>query len=180
MNPPTAAILCPGTSLSATSPIGFGADVIVIAVNRASAFFPADVWAAGDYPLIEAERAHVRGMPELLTTEGAIEHLRQTDKPWPWRVLPSFESLDPHCQGAGGVPQWRVFTAIAACVYAEFIGCKRIEVFGADWQGEADFDGVKAGGNRSPERWRLERNIFENLLTPWLNARGVSLFRHHG
>ena len=64
----------------------------------------------------------------------------------------------------------------AAIVYAAFKGATEIDVYGADWEGTADFDGVQGGKNRSEDRWREERGIF-GALQVVLKQRGCEVTR---
>ncbi len=81
---------------------------------------------------------------------------------------------------------WVMFSATAALVYCGWRaageadgkpGGAMIEVFGADWAGTNDFDGVAAGKNRSKARWELEKGIWQNRLVPWLAERRIEVKR---
>jgi hypothetical protein len=85
-----------------------------------------------------------------------------------------FESINDTCPIA---LQWDLFSATIALVYAVRRGATLINCFGMDWAGTADFDGVQAGGNRTPERWELEQAIFKNRLVPWCAQRGIVVNR---
>lgn len=59
-----------------------------------------------------------------------------------------------------------------AVLLAFSLGATTIDVYGADWTGTRDYDGVEAGENRTPDRWDAERHDWD-ILTAWLNERGV-------
>ena len=62
-------------------------------------------------------------------------------------------------------------------VLAHYLGAKRVDVYGADWTDEPDFDGVSVTGNRrDAERWRQERDIWHKL-TAHLAERGTVVER---
>ncbi len=162
------AILCPGLSLPRTW--GGEADH-VIGVNRTAMAFPCETWACGDYPLVEKIAPDVIGSPRLLTAANSAAHLRDHGPPWRGRVV-EFESLVEGDQPL----DWQLFTLPAAVVYAASLRPGRISVYGSDWQGEADWDGWAEAGNRSPARWQLERQIFQNLAD-WLERKSIALRR---
>lgn len=166
------ALLCPGPSL-ADFPGVSGFDR-TIGVNRAALAHPCDVWACGDYPLIERVRHQVIGKPELFTAAVSAAHLRDHSTHWPGDVV-EFEWLYGVCPAEW---RWDHFTATASLVYAAWRGVKRIDVYGCDWAGTGDWDDTQAGGNRNDARWDLERGIWQNVLTPWLNKQGITINRH--
>lgn len=160
------AILCPGPSLAR---FGWQSQDLIIGVNRAAVRFVCDVWAAGDLPLIEKVRDEVLGKPTLFTSANAAALITPA---WPNRVV-EFESLYDASQER---VRWHMFTATAALWYAASQGATAIRVFGADWSGTKDFDGVAAGMNRSDARWELEAGIW-NVISVELAGRGVSVDR---
>src|SRR6185312_11619556 len=64
----TARLLCPGPSLASYTWGDFPPADLTVGVNRAATFFPCDVWACGDPPLIQQQQEHVIGTPDLLTS----------------------------------------------------------------------------------------------------------------
>jgi hypothetical protein len=177
----SAAILCPGPSLSRTYS-GQPADLL-IGVNRAALAYGCDVWAALDYTSdgkgvqpggIIRWRKDVIGNPVLLTTRTSLAALARRGEPWGGQAVTVEEF-------AGFVPLqigWTLYSMTAAVVYAAWRGAKRIDLYGCDWAGTADHDGVMAGGNRSAERWSSERTICESKLFPALKERGIEVTRH--
>lgn len=165
----TAAILCPGPSVSKFVPAG----EVLFAVNRAATFFRCDVWCAGDLPLVQKTREQVIGLPLLFTDDNTAGQLQTHGPNWPGSVrtfgtLRDF--LDPER------PQWSMFSFTAAVVLAAALGHTRIACYGCDWSGDADFDGWREAGNRSEDRWSCERGIF-GALQIVLKARGIDVQR---
>lgn len=173
-------VLCPGPSLS-LFPGGNGFD-LTIGVNRTVLAHKCDVWACGDYPLVEKVRGDVIGSPVLFTAATSDNYLRDHspahDTPKPWREVTTFESLYDFCDRYF---QWDTFSATAAIVYAAWsCGGKPgvIHSFGVDWSGELDWDGTGGFGNRSVERWQFEAAIWQNRLVPWLASLNIEIIRH--
>jgi hypothetical protein len=167
-----AVVLCPGPSLADFE--HYGADLL-IGVNRAAAARRCDVWAAGDAPMVERYASDVLGTPLLLTDQGTASTLFNAGKLWRGETF-IFQDLSSFCP----LPlQWDLFSATVALVYAAWRGCSSIRTYGMDWSGTQDFDGVGGFGNRSPERWELERAIILNRLVPWLSGKGITFERDH-
>jgi hypothetical protein len=160
-------ILNPGPSLATYSPAGFGG--VTIAVNRAAVAFHSDAWAACDYPMIRDYQHRVLGAPMLLTK-------RQT-----------WADIGPRCRLAlaaivedlpmDGAPPWQLKTMTCAMAFAVANGATRIELYGCDWSGTADYDGAEAGEDRTDARWAKERADVA-ALTEWLAGRGVEVVRN--
>jgi hypothetical protein len=74
---------------------------------------------------------------------------------------------------------WPLYSATIALIYAAFRGATDIEVFGADWKGEEDFDGVKAGERRSEIRWNQEAKLW-GTICKWLADHNVQVRRING
>jgi hypothetical protein len=165
------ALVCPGPSSDRFATAALYE--LAICVNRAATRFRADVWAAGDTPMVEQYGQAVIGTPALLTSSVTASTLLNSGKSWPGETI-EHESLVSECPLT---LQWDLFSSTIALVYAAARGATRIECYGMDWTGTADFDGVQAGGNRTPERWELERAIVCNRLMPWLAQRGIEFER---
>lgn len=166
-------LLCPGPSLASYVPQPCD---LTIGVNRAACAVMCNVWVACDTPLIVRENAKVLGLPLLVSTDTTLETIPDHGvAPWAGGTFDSKQMLEycPHAY------QWVTFSATTALIFAAFRGARVIEVFGADWSGTQDYDGVEAGQNRQPDRWQLEREIWNNLVA-WLAepARGVIVRRH--
>lgn len=170
-----AIVLCPGPSLATYD--GVGAD-LVIAVNRAALAWPADVWACRDWTSESAAgrggfvawSTWVLGAPTLLTSAESLHAGARHG--FYWRGLVALLD-DLQCP----VPNWNLFTATAAMVYASSQGMDRIEVYGADMVGAVDYDGKNAGERRDEARWAQERERF-TAVTAWLASAGREVIRH--
>lgn len=162
-----AAVLAPGPSLLAS--YVSGAD-LTVGVNRTAAAFPVDVFACLDLPLALDLWLAVPA-PAWLTlsaTAASVERRGLSS-----REVVTVESLDGFCP----VPNWRIYTAPAAVVYAAWRGATEIRIFGMDWAGQRDWDGARAGENRSESRWERERAIWRDVAG-WLAARRVTVTKH--
>ncbi len=170
-------LLCPGPSVAAYVP---HPDALVVGVNRAAQRIACDAWICGDPPAIQQFNADVIGSPLLVTsTDGKHQYgafPRDFGHPlWRGECL-CWTEMFSYCPNELAI-NWQMLTATAALVYCGFRGATTIDVYGADWSGVKDWDGVAAGKNRSEARWVMERGIWANV-TNWLNARGVEVIRH--
>lgn len=167
-----AVILSPGPSLATYTPQS--ADVI-IAVNRAALAHACDVWAALDYPMIRDNAVKVRGTPNLLSRQQTITDLkppRLTRFPNVIAVESLFEFCPPNLM------PWTLFTMTCAMIYAAYLGTNAIDIYGADFKGTQDYDGVEAGERRTEERWERDEKPLYARVKAWIEARGISVTRH--
>lgn len=155
-----AVVLCPGESLRLMDRLP-QCDMS-IGVNRAALAFRVDWFAASDYPMIRNHIESLPGTPSLLTLRQTEIDLRNRLSRFP-RVCIA-ESLP--------CPLKHPKTMMLAVLLAFSLGATTIDVYGADWTGTRDYDGVEAGENRTPDRWDAERHDWD-ILTAWLNERGV-------
>ena len=164
----TAAIICPGPSWVHHQP----AD-LTIGVNRAAIFVQCDVWCACDLPRIMESGQEVKGRPLLLTQTATINAMTKALVPWPG----GSECLDtlPGMKGTKALA--RIYSATSAIIYAADRGAKTITLYGADWTGTRDADGVAAGANRGEQRWKDEERIFR-MLQRELAKDGCTLTRY--
>jgi hypothetical protein len=163
----TVAILNPGPSLAALEKPP-AADVL-IGVNRAALRFECTCWAATDYPMIKRHQAAVLGTPALLTRRQTWADIGARCRLPLDRVV---ESID-----IPNAPPWALKSMTCAMAFAFANGASRIDLYGCDWSGEQDFDGVKAGEDRSEKRWAAEQADFA-ALSRWMLERGVMVARH--
>lgn len=171
-----AAILNPGPSLVETFADREGYD-IRIGVNRAVGAFRCDYWAILDSA--EAfEQAKPIGTPAILSIDASWLRLLKMTEPGPRAAKHRFidfndvSAIVPIAQ----VCQ-KIYSIYAAIALAYKLGANQIDVYGADWEGEADFDGrTWCNNNRGEDRWKSERNGFESLRT-WMLERGVLVTR---
>jgi hypothetical protein len=167
-----AIVLSPGPSLASYVPRE--ADMI-LGVNRAATAFAVDCWVCGDTPLVEQIADKIIGAPTLVTYAVTRDTLR--DHGFSWRgELEAWTSIAESNWLHTSVVNWPWCSFCAAIVYAAHKGATEIECFGCDWSGRNDWDGTAAGKNRSDDRWREERAIF-NALVEVLRSRGCSVSR---
>lgn len=156
----TAIVLCPGPSLAKVSP-PFSA--LTIGVNRAVLAHSCDWWVYKDWQLWRDYSGECLGDPSICTLREVLERFGLEGQ--------AIESLI--CP----VDKWSLFTAPVALVLAATIGAKRIDVYGADWTDEPDYDGVIAAGcRRDEDRWKQEREIWTGVVD-WLKGGGITVNR---
>jgi hypothetical protein len=162
-----AALLCPGPSLARLTDLP-KVDV-VCCVNRAAIRWPCDVWAAIDQHLTKRIWRQVIGKPILLTNrlEGG-EVIRKGF--WPVDRLAFTDDLrTERCAG------WSLRSATSAVVYLAERGAERIDVYGCDLAGDADWDGIRpSGAIRDAGRWNDEGATWA-ALTQRFNLHRVTL-----
>ncbi len=165
-----AAICCPGPSLNLLD--APPAADILIGVNRAVLRFACHWLAAKDYTTLKQiyREGGPRGTPSLFTIPQTWKDSRDKFGPFP-----QFITTD---QIAPPIPNWSVKTAPAALVLAAHLGATSIDVYGADWTNEPDFDGVLIDGTQRDEaRWNDEA-IYWAAVTAYLKDKGVTVWRH--
>jgi hypothetical protein len=162
------ALLSCGESLNAYS----GGGDMLIGVNRAATLHACDLWCIGDWQTFGMFKP--LGDPRVTThADGWFGLVRkygeQKKTPLLWNDLDGPDSRKCF---------WQCFSATAALVVAANLRATRIDCFGCDMVGRADFDGVvPASVNRDEDRWRRERVIWQQVAD-WLNGRGIELVRH--
>ncbi len=152
------AICCPGKSLPNRWRSRDGFD-LVWAVNRAILLIPADWLSAGDMPMFNGLAESSRPLVGVLTlpdTVGQVSHrptwshLKYTG----WHECPTIQEHKRRYRPI----DWSVQ---AAMCHACDLGAKEITLFGCDF-GEGSSEGEDctgyAGEDRTPERWRRERD----------------------
>lgn len=167
----SATILCPGESLALCDP---KPDHLTIGVNRAALAHRCDWWAAMDYPMVR-DHCHTVHAQNLLSRKQTIEDTRRKGWVNGFAEVVEIESVQAQFCPPGFEPR---LTASCALLFAAKCGCTTIKVYGADWQGTKDYDGVEAGEDRTNERWAKERHEWEDVLIPWLAEQGVKVERH--
>jgi hypothetical protein len=163
----TAALLCPGISLSRLAALPDAH--LVVAVNRAALAFPCTAWAASDYPMIRDHHAAVRAATLLTRSQTWVDVQR----------FPAVAAMAPVIAEDLSVPVagWSRFTATTALGWLAIQGVRRVDVYGADMHGTADYDGREAGEDRKESRWAAERTIWA-ALAAWMDGMGVEVVRH--
>jgi hypothetical protein len=169
-----AAILCPGPSLQSCGAIS--ADV-TIGINRAASFVPCDWVAAVDYPVV-TQWGDSFGGAKWLTNQNSITHLEREKHPWAWREHVTTDFLRRNFHDTRDFP-WTIFSFTSALVFAAYLGATTVEIYGADWAGVADWDGVESAepGKRDEQRWDGERKLFHKVES-WMQSKGITVTRH--
>jgi hypothetical protein len=170
------ALLCPGPSLSLTyEPSGHAH---VIGINRAVLGFACDWWAFTDWqPFLHYH--HFADLPRLgLFFSGTAldELLRRGMAPrmQDARTLLPFEDIDP--ARTRDKLRWGLFTAPAALMLARHLGATSIDVYGADWSDEPDWDGERMTGCvRDENRWSNELPIWRGVVE---HLHPITVTRH--
>ncbi len=162
-----AIVLCPGPSLSKLEAIPPCARSI--AINRAATKFEADIWAAMDYPILRDYHKKVLGNPGLFTFSTTWQDIGHRLKRFPKVYLR--EELEGWW---GGKLPFKTFPA--SLVFAGWMGATEIDVYGCDWEGNKDFDGVVAGESRTDDRWLAEKKMCGEVIAD-LSKRGVTVRR---
>lgn len=167
-----ATILCPGPSLSRYLAAPPPRAELVVGVNRAALVAEVDAWSCCDLPAILEWREKVIGSPVLIAGQEAVDNLR--DRKVVYRGV-HFDRREmfafcPHAIN------WVWCSATTALVYAAYRGAKRITAYGCDWDGWEDWDGTRAGKNRSESRWQEEARLW-GALTIWLGEQGITVER---
>ncbi len=177
----TAAILCPGPSLTKTFPGRQGDYDVKIGVNRAPIIlYPLGVqcdWRSSkdwkqftDYPA-----------PYPLSIFTARATADDLEKHGHGGILSSvhrlfFDDLTDKYPIAD-MALWTLYSATAAIVLAAHLGATDIDVFGADFTNTPDADGVNViGCDRDEARWDRER-LRGRKMVEHLNGRGVRVSR---
>jgi hypothetical protein len=155
-----AALLCPGPSLAKWPDETFAAYSIRVGVNRGILRYPCTAWAALDgksiHRIMAGEPVPPSTEPEripdpipLYTDSQAITDYR---KVWDAR-FPVVKI--PHTG----------FSCIAGLHVCQLLGATEIDVYGADWTTEPDFDGKTLIGTvRSLDRWKREARAWEKAI----------------
>jgi hypothetical protein len=161
----TAAVLCPGPST--TSFQDSSRYDLVIGVNRAAALHACQYWVA-----LDAETHDIVfpvGTPELVCKPSIYARSRYRGR---LRHVSS-DALVGFLPG-----DWWNYSSTVAIVYAAWRGCSKIEVFGMDWGGVADWDGWTAAGDgdRGKDRWEAEALLYSEIAAH-LNNRLVVVTR---
>lgn len=169
-----ALLLCPGPSLARFAPgPGELAMKLVVCVNRAALKFPCDAWAALDWTIVKAHGHDVQGSPVLITSGDTPRLLDRVGVKWRGQeVFPAdLFAYVPH------VVNYVLFSATTGLVFAAMRGAKEIDIYGCDWQGTLDYDGVTGGQTRTPFRWDSEKLIWAATLEA-LKAKGIEVRLH--
>ena len=166
----TAQVLCPGPRLAEaiSTLLGSSLDTLFLGVNRAVEAIECKYWVAIDWAMIN-EGSPI-GSPGIITIESAIRKLAMPVK-IAYREKAQRSDMPPEKMG------WLNYSSLLAIAAAYDLGCKRIEVYGADMSGVEDWDGKQLGRVcRTPKRWEKERKQFDSLCE-WMQSKGVEVVR---
>ena len=156
-----AAIYCPGPSLDWALAQPRRDSRLTIAVNRAAERVVADYWAMLD-PVTWEITGRLASSPAVVCAPSCWRELvaRQPEAEalgWAFPDAKLAESLAP-------LARWRTKSMTVAMVLAATLGAKRIDLWGVDLEGEADFDGRSYGcQRRDPARWTAERSLLNQV-----------------
>lgn len=171
-----AAILCPGPSLAKWPDAMLSAYPLRIAVNRGVHRVPCTHWVMAD--LNPFEKDPPAKLPPVWTSENIISHFPKGSAT-AYETLGNRHPFLVNTYSPDGVVDWRSFSSTAALIVAAHLGATRIDVYGADWTNEPDFDGksINQGPHeRDAERWKNERQIWD-AVGGYLTSIGVSVNR---
>ncbi len=168
-----AIVLSPGPSLKDYKPQP--AD-LTVCVNRAALLHKCDCFAALDYPMIRDHHATIIGAPTILTQQQTRDDLNLKPGRLDAFEVVTVQDIEPTYPMNIVERGWWYVSMGAAIVYCAWKGAKQITVYGADWNGKEDLDGVEAGCNREPARWEKERQLFYDLQR-YFKEREVTLTR---
>lgn len=168
----TISIFCPGPSLAGWLANTPGEPASRITVNRAAGVIEAAWWSALDATSVE--NCNAIGNPKILTTVMMKRKLLHKVPEAKDRPFENVDEIKP--PGLGGI-KWIRYSMTVAIGFAASLGAKKIDVYGADWNGEQDYDGVKlVGCQRTEKRWTKEADLFKTIQTA-LTSVGVELKR---
>lgn len=160
-----------------------GGGDLILGVNRAATLHPCDVWVAIDWRSrgdaitnggVEAWSDQVIGTPLLVIGHDGNASLDIHRIPYRGEVCEIESWWWPYEPTTLG---WSLYSATTALMYAHHKGAKTIDVYGADWSGTQDWDGVVAGGTRTEQRWERERTIWGEVAKH-IEQRGTKVNRH--
>jgi hypothetical protein len=171
-----AAILCPGPSLAKWPDSMLMAYPLRIAVNRAVHRAPCTQWVMADLnPFTQDPPA----TPLPIWTSESIVGFYPPGLATAYETLGQRHPFLVNTYSPDGVVDWRSFSSTAALIVAAHLGAEVIDVYGADWTNEPDFDGksINQGPHeRAPERWKAERQIWD-AVGGYLTSLGISVNR---
>jgi hypothetical protein len=158
------AVLCPGPSLLTFKELD--AYDVRIGVNRAAEAVRCDYWVALD--VHTAGITLPQGQPVVVNTPDTHSQMC-SEFPYVSRLgHMSLASLRLDCSKREPI-NWRRFGLTVAMVLGAQLGADRVDCFGVDWHGQADFDGSRHIRNRRSEsRWQREQRL-------WCQVAGAML-----
>lgn len=170
------AILCPGPSLAKWPDSMLLTYRERLGINRAVLRVPCTQWVTADFNPFE--KTKLDKTPPIWTSENIV-HLFPAGSATAYETLGGKYPFLVNTYSPDGVVDWRSYSATAALIVAAHLGAARIDVYGADWTNEPDFDGksINQGPKeRDAERWKSERQIWDAVGGD-LTQRGISVNR---
>ena len=149
-----------------------------------------DYWVCCDHEVFET--AAPKGRPILFGHNDWHQRITAGSHLDAWYAWPKIHQNDVHRlmpPPTGDVPtyaessspcaQWNAFSGVAALGLAWILRPREIDLFGFDLEGEggAADEGHDLERNRTPERWAMERRIFEWWMRAFGEA-GIVTHRH--
>jgi hypothetical protein len=173
-----AAILCPGPSLPATFPTGEAAAgaAFTVAVNAAIHHQPAGFrpcwWLGMDGPWWD-----MAGLPAIAPHQlpkigfaGMVSRLAGEPIANGMAIVDLVHMLDHH-------PVFmRTWSICAALFFVRMQGATGARIYGCDQAGAGDFTGATGPSDRSPDRWRREREALADAVA-YMRTLGLSVER---
>lgn len=182
------AILCPGPSLTATwlehLPTVAEPYATILGVNSVVEACHLDWWVFADadtFPYYQPYRDH---RPHCFTLRAMLDRLLGHRKGGPV-VIERVKQFQFLCEDQFAVDlldesDWKTLSMCMAIVLAtELLQAGRIDCYGADWRGSAQWDGPQRtpiSGGRTEYRWQNEQHKW-GILSDWTAAKGVALRR---
>jgi hypothetical protein len=141
---------------------------LFLGVNRAVGFRECDYWVALDWKSFSD--VEPMGNPQKITAETSAKKEQH-----------EFSKIYKHKDPNEGLPpvnmQWTCYSTLCAIVAAYDMGCREINIYGADMAGVEDWDsGQVARAIRTESRWERERKYFFELCR-WMSEHGASVRR---
>jgi len=143
---------------------------LTIAINRAALIHRFHWWACMDLETI-TENPQVDAY-RLFTCKETCKRAKKRNVQLPKTLMIAEEQAIVPSRKALG---WSLYTSTSSMALAYHLGARDIRVYGADMNGEADWDGtLNERTARSEKRWEKERGIIR-LLDDWFTRNGATL-----
>ena len=180
---------------------------LVVAINTSAMKYPCDWWCFKDQPFMRHVGEGRRyGLPAEPRPTGLCilgKRIENEYRAWvrvdengvdEWKIYPfdpdvvawantcqirnmadwEFNGFTGHGQKSHDM--WKKLTIGMALMLCYQLGASSIDCFGVDMDGIEDYAG-RTYGNRTDERWEMERPIFEHVKG-WLEERDITVTRH--
>jgi len=166
------AILCPGPSITMYPQSDRSKYDLRIGINRGIGAYHCHYWVFLDFRAFTQMHSILSYRPGILTTPNIAQKIRRIDghELYQIKVMERATISDSI--------KWTRYSLIAAIVGSiSTLGATSIDVFGADWNGDTDFDGEYTNRfNRNPTRWQKESDMFDQIKD-WAEYHGTIVNR---